>query len=373
MQTRVIKLDAVRPDLGSIKEAAGLVCAGGLVAFPTETVYGIACRVRSDSLDRLNKVKGREPEKPYTLHIWQKDDVKKYVPTVGVRGQKLIEGAWPGPVTIVFELDSGELEKKRQEFGREVFEGLYKENCIGIRCPDNPIAEALLRETGSAVVAPSANLAGQPPAVNGEEVLAQLSGQVELVLDAGPSKYKQNSTVVKVGKKGLEILRSGVYSAAELEVMSQVRFLFVCTGNTCRSAMAEGIFRKYLAEKLGCRVDQLEEVGYKMSSAGVLAADGFPASRGAVAACGAKGVDIRAHKSSGLSEALVNESDFIFVMCGMHREHVVGLSREAGNRCVLLAGDSDIPDPVGQPQEVYDVCGNLIEEAVKRRIGELEI
>ncbi|MHC4619306.1 MAG: L-threonylcarbamoyladenylate synthase [Planctomycetota bacterium] len=373
MQTKVVKLSAVEPDLVRIREAAALVEAGALVAFPTETVYGIAARVKRDSLARLSKVKGREPEKAYSLHIGKKDDVKKYVPAVGVRAGKLIGRVWPGPLTIVFELDSGEVENRRGELEREVFEGLYRDNCIGIRCPDNLIASMLLMEARCAVVAPSANPAGEPPAVNGEEVLAQFSGRVELLLDGGPCKYKESSTVVKVGKKGLEVLRAGVYSEADLEAISQVRFLFVCTGNTCRSAMAEGLFRKYLAEKLGCRVDQLEKAGYNTGSAGVVAADGFPASAGAVAACAAKGVDIRAHTSRALSEELVQESDLIFAMCEMHRERVADLSREAANRCLLLAEGTDIPDPVGQPQDVYNSCAQLIEEAVRRRIGELVI
>ena len=373
MQTEVVKLDATKPDVAKIKEAAALVDAGGLVAFPTETVYGIACRVDTDSLMKLGRLKGRDPEKRYTLHISQKSDVKKYVPTVGIRAQKLIEHAWAGPLTIVFELDAQDIEKQRNSLERGVFESLYKDNSIGIRCPDNPIASMLLEQTNNAVVAPSANITGRPPAVDAEEVLAQFSGQIELLLDAGPCKYKKSSTVVKIGKKGLEVLRTGVFSQADLEAISQVNFLFVCTGNTCRSPMAEGMFRKYLAEKLGCEVDQLDKMGYKMSSAGVIDTAGCPASTEAIAACGAKGIDIRGHKSRMLSERLIEESDFVFGMCRLHCERVIALGGEAGNMCVLLAGTEEIPDHIGQPQQVYNSCAEMIEKAVKKRIGELVI
>jgi protein-tyrosine phosphatase len=223
------------------------------------------------------------------------------------------------------------------------------------------------------VVAPSANITGERPAANAEEVLAQLTGQIDLLLDAGPCKYKENSTVVKIGKKGLEVLREGAYSQTELEEVSQVRFLFICTGNTCRSPMAEGIFRKYLAEKLGCSVDQLGEIGYKVDSAGVIDRVGFSPTAEAIAACAAKWIDISAHESKMLSEQLVKESDFIFAMCRTHREHIISFSPEAANKCVLLAKNEDIADPIGQTQEIYNNCADLIEKAVRKRIGELVI
>ena len=373
MQTEVVKLDPNRLDIGKIKEAAALVDAGGLVAFPTETVYGIACRVSSGSLAKLNKLKGRGREKRYTLHISQKDEVEKYVPTIGIKAGKLIEQAWPGPLTVVFELSARDIDKQRNCLEREVFENLYEGNSIGIRWPDNTIASALLRETRSAVVAPSANVTGRPPALDAEEVLGQLSGQIDLILDAGPCKYKESSTVVKMGKKGMEILRPGVYSQMELEEMSQIGFLFVCTGNTCRSPMAEGMFRKYLSEKLGCSVDALSKMGYKVFSAGVMDTGGCPASAEAIAACAGRGIDIRLHKSRMLTEQLIKESDFVFAMCRMHKEQVVNLSQQAAARCVLLAENEDIADPIGQAQQVFNECADLIEKAVKKRIAELVI
>ncbi len=373
MQTKVIKIEAGKIDAAKITEAAQLVDAGGLAAFPTETVYGIACRVKSDSLIKLDNVKGRAADKYYTLHISQKNDVKKYVPAVGLKGQKLIEKAWPGPLTIVFELDEQDIEKQRNSLEKGVFESLYKNNSIGIRCPDNPIASALLEQIKNPVIAPSANTAGQPPATDGQQVLAQFSGKIELLLDGGPCKYKKSSTVVKIGKKGLEILRHGVYPQAELEALSEIKFLFVCTGNICRSPMAEGIFRKYLAKKLQCEVDHLDKMGYKICSAGVMDVLGSPASPEAIAACAAKGIDIKAHKSRVLSRQLVEECDFIFAMGQMHCERIIALSAEAVNKCVLLAENKEIPDPIGQPQAVYNKCAELIEEAVKKIIGELVI
>ena len=373
MKTKVIKLDPHKPEITKIKEAAALVDAGGLVAFPTETVYGIACRVKDDSLAKLDNLKGRTADKRYTLHLGQKSEITKYVPTIRLKARKLMQNAWPGPLTIVFELDEQDLQKQQSSLHRQVFESLYKDGSIGVRCPDNPIASILLRLSHNPVAAPSANVTGLDPATEPEQVLAQFEGRIDLLLDAGPCKYKKDSTVTKVGKTGLEILRKGVYSQTDLEALATVKFLFVCTGNTCRSPMAEGIFRKYLAEKLQCEVDQLDRMGYKMVSAGIMNMSAVPASAEAVRACEEREIDIKAHKSNILSPQLIEESDFIFAMEQIHCDRIMAIRPEAADKCMLLAENKEIPDPIGQPQESFNHCAEMIENAVRRRIDEMVI
>ncbi|MBN2019395.1 MAG: threonylcarbamoyl-AMP synthase [Sedimentisphaerales bacterium] len=371
METKIIKLDAENVDIAAIKEAAEVLDAGGLVGFPTETVYGIGCRARNDSLTRLDRVKGRSANKYYTLHIAEPTDALKYVPTMGLRAKKLIKNGWPGPLTIVFGLDGKDVEIQRNKLPGEVFAILYRDNSIGIRCPDNRIASMLLAEAKNAILAPSANIAGQAPAVEAKEVIERFSGQIEMVLDGGLCSHKISSTVVKLDNSGASILRQGVYSESEVLEKATVTILFVCTGNSCRSPMAEGLFKKYLAEKFGCTVDRLIEKGYNILSAGTLGIVGFPATSQAIRACADRGVDIAGHRSRGLRRYLIEQSDIIYVLAGMHRDSVLEISPEAADKCLLLAEDADITDPIGQPQEVYDVCAGLIDDAVTKRFDEL--
>ncbi len=371
METRMIKVHASRPDTEAIRAAAAVVDAGRLVAFPTETVYGIACRAEPGALKRLDRVKGRGREKAYSLHIAEKGDVRNYVAAMDLRTSNLIERGWPGPLTVVFELEGEQLAEVRRRFGGSVFESLYRDGSIGIRCPDHPVASMLLKEARYPVVCPSANRSGEPAAVDAASVVGQFSGEIELVLDGGVCKYGESSTVVRVGAGAIEVLRPGVYSKEEVERLWQVRVLFVCTGNTCRSPMAAGLFRKYLAEKLGYRVDELESSGYIVGSAGISGARDLPARPEAIASCAARGVDIGSHRSRKLSEGLVKESSFVFVMTRGQVQQISRVWPELSQRCVLLGGEFEIADPIGQGQETYEDCANLIESAVKERISEL--
>ncbi len=372
MKTEVVKISSVEADGAKIAAAARILDEGGVVAFPTETVYGLGCRAEAGAIARLDELKGRPAEKRYTLHIADREEVHRYVPWMPPHAAKLVRLAWPGPVTIVFELSGADLEKQKAVVLREAFDVLYGAGTIGIRCIDNRIGQSLLGAAGTPIVAPSANRSGERPAVTAGEVLVAFDGRIPMILTGdGDCRYGGGSTVVRITDGTVEILRQGVVTRENIDEMSQIRILFLCTGNTCRSPMAEGFCRRIVSEKLNCRVDELDEMSYKIASAGVMAVGSIGASPEAVQACKEKGVEIGGHQSRALDCDEARNCDYIFALAERHRRWLGEMCPEAACKCVLLDSAGDTPDPIGAPIGVYRECAKRIEKAVEKRIGEI--
>jgi len=137
--------------------------------------------------------------------------------------------------------------------------------------------------------------------------------------------------------------------------------------------MAEGIFKKHLAKKTGLGVDELVENGYKVLSAGTAGIEKAPASDEAIKTCAAKGIDISGHCSKGITRENIEESDFVFVMSRKHSDVVSKTCPQARGKVFLLAGNRDIPDPIGLPRRYYDECFTMIEKNIERILKEINL
>ncbi len=187
---RIFGLVGDHPDPQALAQAATILRNGGLVAFPTETVYGLGADATNPrAIERLNHVKGRPPDKPYSLHLHSPEQVRAFVATVPPLAMRLMERFWPGPLTIVMPGADGK--------------------SVGFRLPDHPIAQAFLKACDVPVAAPSANRSGSPPPTDAQEVLAALGGAIECVLDGGPTVLGRESTVVEIVDGRIEIRREG--------------------------------------------------------------------------------------------------------------------------------------------------------------------
>ena len=368
MKTEILKI-RTPDDTQAVQRAARWLDEGKLVAFPTETVYGIGCKADKLTFDRLNEVKGRQPDKRYTLHIGSPEQLEKYIPSMSLKAQKLVQNAFPGPVTIVFELDDEVLRQVRNSLPKGVFKTLYSGQTLGVRYPSCPITCEILSQAHSPIVAPSANPGGSPPATSAKEVLGYFDGEIEGVVEIPDfeADFKQSSTVVKVGKKGVQILREGAVSASQIQKMTTIRVLFVCTGNTCRSPMAAGFCRKYFADNLGCQVDELEHFGYIIGSAGIAACQDDPASRDAVEVCRVQDIDLSCHQSRQLTLMDLEQSDMILTMSRYHRDSIAQSFPTALEKCFMLDETADIMDPIGSGIDVYrscfrQICDNIIKK-----------
>ncbi len=197
---------------------------------------------------------------------------------------------------------------------------------------------------------------------------------MQLILDDGQSRFGQASSVVLVDASGMDLLREGVVSQATLHRLASFLIVLVCTGNTCRSPMAELLLRKQLAERLGCRPDELEDQGIMILSAGVAAMEGAPASPEAVNVLRGFDMDLSKHVSQPVTDRLVRDADFIWTMTSGHRASLLARWPEAAERTSLLCpAGRDVSDPIGGPLEVYEQCAKQIDTALRQRLEELDL
>lgn len=368
MRTEVLQVGATEDVTSAVAPALLALRAGGLVAFPTETVYGVGVVATDEkAFDCLRELKDR-PAAPFGVHIGRPADVSRYVADIPPQARMLITKAWPGPVTIL--LPSAGSFPDAQLADPALYGRICPEGVIGLRCVDHPAGAALLTGAGLPVVASSANLAGHRPPTSAQEVLEQLDGRIDLLIDAGATRYSLASTIVSFEFGGMRVVRPGVYDERMIRRMATRTILFVCSGNTCRSPMAAGLAERMLAEREGCRVADLPDRYIQVLSAGTLGLEGVPATDEAVAAAAGLQCNIRGHLSRKLTGELIHSADVVFCMSKDHVDEVVRMAPPAAGKVHLLDPGSDISDPIGGDAEMYARVAGKIAECLRVRMKE---
>ncbi len=356
----------------SIRRAAEALRDGQLVAFPTETVYGIAASATNpDAMQRLRRLKQLQDDRPFTVHLSDRADAARFVTQSHPVARRLSRRAWPGPLTIVCEVpDPGSTEIGRPLSPQQRRE-LYFDGSIGLRLPAHPAALDLIRLAGVPVVGTSANRTGAPPPTDFSQVSQALSSELAFGIDAGRTRFDVASTVVQVKADGWTVLREGVLDERTLRRMARHETVMVCTGNSCRSPMAEYLYRRHLARRWDTTEAGLAGLGFRVSSAGVAAVEGGPVSRGALEELRVRGIDASAHESHLASVERLQRADRIYAMTPEHADRILELSPAGGVRVELLDPNGPIADPMGGGPDAYRACARQIEQAVLVRLEEL--
>jgi L-threonylcarbamoyladenylate synthase len=280
MNTLMLKVDPDKPDAAKIRVAAEIIQRGGLVAFPTETVYGLgADGLNGDAVLRLFEAKKRPLDNPPILHVAEVKDVYPLVTEVSQKAEQLMKQFWPGPLTLVF--------KHSANVPKESTAGL---DTVAVRMPKHPVAAALIQQSRRPIAAPSANLSGKPSPTTAQHVYEDLNGRIDAIIDGGAADIGVESTVVDLSCDPPLLLRPG---GAPFEALKAVLpdlqlhpFVQSETEITLDKARSPGMMHKHYAPKAQvilvegnveaviCKIKQLT-IGYKEKNAkvAVLATD----------------------------------------------------------------------------------------------------
>jgi len=227
METELVVITELEKQMDALLKAGSILQAGGLVAFPTETVYGLGGdALNPQSAKKIYAAKGRPSDNPLIVHICEFQDIELIVEEIPENAKKLADKFWPGPLTMIF--------KKSDKVPLETTGGL---DTVAVRMPDNPIALAMIKAAGGYVAAPSANRSGKPSPTLAKYVMEDMDGRIDMVLDGGTLGIGLESTIVDLTGEVPEILRPGYITKEMLEsVLGKVETDVTILSDTSKTA-----------------------------------------------------------------------------------------------------------------------------------------
>ncbi|MFV0442023.1 MAG: Sua5/YciO/YrdC/YwlC family protein [Planctomycetaceae bacterium] len=365
---------SIPPTGGSRADLRRLVDAlvgGQLVALPSECGYLIAgSPLQPEATAALTAL---APDGRLAVLTSEPELAEDFVQVENWTGpaDRLASRCWPGPLVMEFPAtESGTLINEWPEVLQRT---LMSNRTLRLICSAQPLLQELGRELPWPLIVCASSRERPDERFDSVEVARERCGpSVALLVDSGPPRYPERSTVVHITADGWQILEEGIVGRRTVAQLASQIVLFTCTGNTCRSPMAEALFRKMLADRLNCAEDELTDRGYVVLSAGLATTAGMPASEHSVTVLGEEGIDLTGHHSQPAATELLSVADLIVTMTRSHRESIVSRFPELEPRVRLLSPvGRDVSDPFGGERNHYVRCRDEIREYLVQLIEDV--
>ncbi len=359
-----------------LEHASGVLRAGGCVVMPTETVYGVFVRASNQGAELMEQLTGspQSVHSPrFTLHL---ADAEPIVPMLALESpvaRRLVRQLLPGPVRLVLRQPAAVLDSICAALGLD--RGLIDDGeSIAIRLPDHPITRAVIRASAHPTLARSIGAtrwgrAGKASDLESTSVFEagdEANRAPGAVIDDGPTLHARGSTTIDIWPNGrFTVQEGGAIDEKQVMRVLTMRVIFVCTGNTCRSPMAQALGRDW------ARGREPDGLTLEIESAGIAAGEGYPAADQAIETMRERGIELQRHQSRSLTPEMIDHADAIFTMTPSHAQAVMQMAPGSVHKVFPIDPVHPIADPVGQPIEVYREVADQLRELVVARLEEM--
>ncbi len=352
-----IDLDQTDDHTEVLRVAVSQLESGNVVAVPDEVgMTVLALPGQASAVAKLTAMSESLEFPAQVVAIPHFSVLDDFADNVSGVAMKLARRCWPGPVAL--RVGCGQPEGMTEDWTGEAKEWALSEFGRSFLVPGQAFSNAVLGELSSPAL-------GLVVAINETERVT--TDNIDLIINSNENRYAEGLSVVHVGVDDFEMERTGVVSDRILSRLTGEIFLFVCTGNTCRSPMAEALFRNMLADHLNCQDDELLDRGHTVVSAGLSAYPGASASSEAVQLLKSDGIDLSSHESQPVTEELLFHCDHILTMTQNHLDAILNAFPELAGRARLLSNSvgtgrgEDVSDPIGGGADEYRDCRDEIE------------
>ncbi|MEM7559753.1 MAG: Sua5/YciO/YrdC/YwlC family protein [Planctomycetota bacterium] len=356
---------------------------GQLIAVPTETTYQVAVSaLHTEAVERVGSLVDQGILARPTLVLRSAQEAFDYSPNMSKIASRAVYRAWPGPLVLSLPISNA---GGSEQAGRDVslanqlpkvaqsllLEEKGGERFLSQRVTSHPALSEPQRLTrGPLLIADCA--AENGPVVGPEQVEELLGDTCKLLIDDGPTHFGGLATCVQVSESQCRLMEKGVIEPERLNRLFQLAILVVCTGNTCRSPMAEVLLRDLLKKRFPQFADE-QQPRFHIASAGLSAYPGGPASVEAQVAMQKRGLSLRNHQSQAVTGQSLQQADLVLTMTRNHRAAILQQMPELENRVHLVSGSTeDVSDPFGGPEEVYEDCATQIEGFLESWVAKLD-